>query len=148
MIYGGGCGECEQLIVLRDHLCHLHLTYSLEINFNLPHFTSIYRTSPRISSPFLTLSYFTSRSQLIVLHNSTMIGCMITYDVRNAWNSCLLILPNAEWSGPERCIHEHIGFSSCNNHRLGNSCTDTKYLEHVHYITTNTDTITNDTLNC
>ena len=62
--------------------------------------------------------------------NSTMIDCMKTYDARNAWNSCLLILPNAEWTGPERCIHEHIEFSSCNNQGLRNSlatCNNTKY---------------------
>ena len=49
-----------------------------------------------------------------------MIDCQKTYDARNARNSSLLKLPNAEWTGPERCIHEHIEFSSCNKQILSN----------------------------
>ena len=67
---------------------------------------------------------------------STMIDCQKTYDARIARNSSMLKLPNAEWTGPERCIHEHIEFSSCNNQGLSNS------------LATCTNTNTNDTLNC
>ena len=75
---------------------------------------------------------------------STMIDCQKTYDARNARNSSLLKLPNAEWTGPERCIHEHIEFSSCNKQILSNylatflyklprTCT-LHYIKYVWYI--------------
>ena len=39
-----------------------------------------------------------------------MIDCMKTYDARNAWNSCLLMLPNDEWTGGS--VKGALGLSS------------------------------------